>query len=315
EAGKDLAENKRILYVAMTRAQSHLIISGGHNRNSKNPESATGKKVLLNMVLKGLGWDGDPESLSSEVFKKYLKIIPDVTNREINSAAGRAHTIDPDIIKSDYEKCDTIVRTAKRDTWSVSELNSFYTGVTDHEDINGVKLSSVDSDSFLTEENYAAFGTHCHRIIEAALKSIRDKVLLPSSFSTFQTAQKKILETDAQKLAENFLSSSFALEIKDSSFKSELAFLLNLGDSQNHFYVNGQIDLLLEKKDAVMIIDFKTDKYRNPEEYAVQMFLYRKAAEEIFNKPVISYLFYLREGKAVEVDSFFQIADILEYLS
>jgi len=145
EAGKDLAENKRILYVAMTRAQSHLIISGGHNRNSKNPESATGKKVLLNMVLKGLGWDGDPESLSSEVFKNYIRIIPDVSEREIRSVAGSSHRINPDIIRSDYEKCDTIVRTAKRDTWSVSELNSFYTGTADHKNMNGVKLSLLEN--------------------------------------------------------------------------------------------------------------------------------------------------------------------------
>jgi len=171
----------------------------------------------------------------------------------------------------------------------------------------------LDSDSFLTEEHYAAFGTHCHRIIEADLKSIRDKVLLPSSFSSFQAFQKKILETDAQKLAANFLSSSFALEIKDSSFESELAFILNIGDSQNPLYVNGQIDLLLEKENEVVIVDFKTDKYRAPEEYAVQMFLYRKAAEEIYDKPALSYLFYLRDGKETKVNSIFSIADIQDF--
>lgn len=311
EAAKDLAESKRVLYVAMTRAQSHLIISGGHNRNSKNPESATGQKVLLNMVLKGLGWDGDPESLSSEVFKKYIKIIPDVTEREVNSVKGHIINIDSEKIRSDYEKSEIIKRFARRDTWSVSEINSLYTGMADRGIINSEKLSSVESDSFLTEEHYAAFGTYCHRVIEADLKSIGDKVLLPSSFSSFQAAQKKILETDAQKLALNFLASSLALELKESSFESEISFLLNIGNSEKPVFINGQIDLLLEKNNEVVIVDFKTDKYQNPEDYAVQMFLYRKAAEEIYNKPAISYLFYLRDGISVEVSAVIDITDLL----
>ncbi|MEA1912158.1 MAG: PD-(D/E)XK nuclease family protein, partial [Spirochaetota bacterium] len=100
----------------------------------------------------------------------------------------------------------------------------------------------------------------------------------------------------------------FVQENMDSVFESELAFLLNIGDSQNPLYINGQIDLLIEKKEEVIIVDFKTDKYMNPEEYAVQMFLYRQAAREIYNKPVLSYLFYLRDGRAVKVDSIFRLS-------
>ena len=314
EAQKDLAENKRILYVAMTRAQSHLIVSGGHNRNSRNPDSPAGKKVLLNMVLKGLGWDGDPDSLSSEVFRKYIRIIPDVTEREIRSVAGASKKIDPDKIRADYEKSELIVRKAERDTWSVSEINTHFIGASGKDKPDSVKLAAVESDSFLTEEHYAAFGTYCHRIIEADLKKRTDKVILPSSLASLQVAQKEVLEIDARKLASNFLSSSFAHENMDVDFKSEVAFLLNIGDSKSPLYINGQIDLLLEKKDKVIIVDFKTDKYKTPEEYAIQLALYRQAVEEIFDKPAISYLFYLRDGRETEVNSVFQTSDILEYL-
>jgi len=315
EADKDLAENKRILYVAMTRAQSHLIISGGHNRNSKNPESATGKKVLLNMVLKGLGWDGNPDSLSSEVFKNYIRIIPDITERDIRLMTGSVSKIDPEKIKEDYGKCDIIVRKTERDTWSVSEINTLYTGASPRDKSDGIKLAAVESDSFLTEEYYAAFGTYCHRIIEADLKKFSDKIMLPSSFTSFAETQQKVVGIDARKLAANFLNSSFALENKNFVFESETAFLLNIGDSHNPRYVNGQIDLLIEKENELIIVDFKTDRYRDPEEYTVQLFLYRQAAEEIYNKPAISYLFYLREGRETRVNSVFQIADILKYLS
>ena len=99
--------------------------------------------------------------------------------------------------------------------------------------------------------------------------------------------------------------------VVDVDFESEVAFLLNIGDLEKPLYINGQIDLLLEKKDKVVIIDFKTDRYRTPEEYAVQLALYRQAAEEIYKKPAISYLFYLRDGRETEVNSVFQTADIL----
>ncbi|MCK5673287.1 MAG: hypothetical protein KAH95_07910, partial [Spirochaetales bacterium] len=237
EDQKDLAENKRILYVAMTRAQSHLIISGGHNSKSKNPESATGKKVLLNMVLKGLGWDGDPDSLSSNILKKYIKIIPNITEREIHSGKDTAFRIEPEIIKSDYDKCDTIERIFKRDTWSVSEINTRFMESSAKDKQKSVKLESIESDNFLTEEYFAVFGTYCHRTLESNLKGFTDKNLLPPSFSFLQQSQKRILEKDAEKLASNFLTSSLAGELKKSSFESELSFLLNIGDSENPFYV------------------------------------------------------------------------------
>jgi len=315
EAQKDLAENKRILYVAMTRAQSHLIISGGHNRNSGNPESPTGKKVLLNMVLKGLGWDGGPDSLSSEVFCKYIRIIPDVTEQEIRAAAGASKKIDSDKIRADYEKSELIVRKTEQDTWSVSEINAHFIGISSKDKPGGVMLAAVESDSFLTEEHHAAFGTYCHRIVEADLKKCTDKVLLPSSLDSLQMAHKEVLDFDAGKLAANFLNSSFAQENKDVDFESEVAFLLNIGDSVKPLYINGQIDLLLEKKDKIIIVDFKTDKYKTPEKYAIQLALYRQAAEEIYNKPAFSYLFYLREGRETELSIDFQAADILKYLS
>lgn len=46
---KELAEAKRLLYVALTRARSHLIISGCHNRNNRQAEEAH-----LNMVFRAL---------------------------------------------------------------------------------------------------------------------------------------------------------------------------------------------------------------------------------------------------------------------
>ncbi|MCF6335355.1 MAG: UvrD-helicase domain-containing protein, partial [Spirochaetales bacterium] len=162
EVKKELAENKRILYVALTRAQSHLIIYGSHSKNTKNTETPTGEKVLLNMVLKGIGWDGDPESLKSESLKEYIKIIPDVSERDVYLAGEKSKKIDSEKIKHDYNNCEIIIRNTNRDTWAVSELNKLFTEFAPnliHEDS---RLESLEVDLFLRDEDYADFGTYCH---------------------------------------------------------------------------------------------------------------------------------------------------------
>ena len=314
EEKKELAENKRILYVALTRAQSHLIISGGHNRNTKNTESPTGAKNLLNMVLKGIGWDGNIESLNSEILNKYISIIPDVNERDIYLAGSSSRKIDPEKIKEDYNNSELIIRNVKRDTWSVSEINTcFYTSLIEKKQLP-VKLKNIKSDIFLKDNQNAVFGTYCHNIIEADLKNNNGDVFLSSQFYSLSEEHRKILECDAKSLAGNFLDSSFAENYRKYKFESELAFLLNIGDLNNPVYINGQIDLLLEKKDELIIVDFKTDRFKLIEEYAVQLFLYRKAAEEIYGKTARSFLFYLREGVATVVSDNFSESDICRVL-
>ncbi len=314
EAGKDLAENKRILYVAMTRAQSHLIISGGHSRNNKNPETATGKKVLLNMVLKGLGWDGDAESLKSEKFKNYIHFIPDVTEREIQMVKGSGTANNTDMIRNVYDKSEVIKREARRDTWAVSELNRIYTESVSEETFREKQLNPIETDSFLKEEHFADFGTFCHSIIEEALKGSENKIEMPPFLSSYSGKQADVVVTDAESLSVNFLNSDFYRKMKNESLESEISFLLNIGGSEKPLFFNGQIDLLIEKENGIIIVDFKTDRLMAPNEYALQMFLYRKAAEEIYNKPAVSYLFYLREGCSVQVETVFLIDDILKLI-
>ncbi|MDA3941357.1 MAG: PD-(D/E)XK nuclease family protein [Spirochaetia bacterium] len=266
------------------------------------------------MVLKGIGWDGDPESLKTDAFKDYINLIPDVSERDVFLSGNSRNKVDLVNIKKDYNRTELIQRKAERDTWSASEINTLYNDSIKHKPNADIRLSSINSDSFLTEDNYADFGTYCHKIIETKLKNTSTDVLLPSSFLNFQNKQKEIIEMDAHNLAAKFLDSAFAKENIIFDSESELSFLLNIGEFEKPLYVNGQIDLLIEKKDKVLIIDFKTDKSLNPEEYGVQMFLYREAAGGIFDKPVRSFLFYLRETIETEIVDDFFISDICKVL-
>ena len=70
--------------------------------------------------------------------------------------------------------------------------------------------------------------------------------------------------------------------------------------------LQGVIDCLLETDDALYIIDFKTDRvparfaYQRAKQYEAQLHAYRRAAQEVFGKPVKSCaLFFLHCGKTI----------------
>jgi len=84
---------------------------------------------------------------------------------------------------------------------------------------------------------------------------------------------------------------------------------LNELDKEETVLIRGIIDCLFETKEGIWIIDFKTDDVseadctQRAETYRVQMQLYKKAVEGIFNSKVAgSMLYFLRPGIAMEVN-------------
>jgi ATP-dependent exoDNAse (exonuclease V) beta subunit len=49
------------------------------------------------------------------------------------------------------------------------------------------------------------------------------------------------------------------------------------------------------------IVDYKTDRTVDPEKYAAQLAAYTRAVRDIFSKSTRAFLFYLREGRLVEM--------------
>ena len=109
-------------------------------------------------------------------------------------------------------------------------------------------------------------------------------------------------------LAECFLASDlWKLTEAAEAYEFELPFLLRLpletrGDPSDAAWVRGKMDLVLDRGDKVIVVDFKTDRVLSPEHYTVQMDLYRRAARAIYDKPAESRLYHLRSGTALTVD-------------
>lgn len=170
----------------------------------------------------------------------------------------------------------------------------------------GKALPGLEIDPFLrSEAEVTAFGTLCHHRIEAKLKGEEPGVSLPEELLGRPKEElRKIVET-ADALVESFISTELGEQTEAGSFESELGFTLRVdppGEEGQTLFIKGQIDLLLIRDNETMVVDFKTDRYMQPEEHEGQLAVYRAAARELYGLPARSYVVYLRGMRVEEVN-------------
>ncbi len=310
EERQDYAELKRLLYVACTRAEDHLILSGYHHRNNRNIAKSAGRNVLLNITLQALGWDGSGavDELAPEGGCT-LDFIPEVTEEMIEQtrSAGGSRSITASARK--FDSVAKVQRSFPQRELTAVELNHRYLEAQAGAPPDGEELPSIGIDQLIAERSAAAaFGELVHRSIEYRLTEHPGQVPLPPQFASLEPGQTAEIEAEAARMADAFLASPLgrealeAVAAGDGAVESELPFLLQIDSADGgEMLVRGQIDLLLQRDKEVLIIDFKTDRSCNPGEYAAQMAVYRQAAREIYDRPVRSILVYVRGARVEEL--------------
>ena len=116
---KEDAELRRLFYVALTRAETHLVISGCHGKNNRNDE-----KSMLNLLLSAFGSSGGLEPGRCPEADDYLKMIRDM-KWEDRETAGR-HTADTGLVLSTYKKLTPVEYVFEKNIFSATELNAEY---------------------------------------------------------------------------------------------------------------------------------------------------------------------------------------------
>jgi ATP-dependent helicase/nuclease subunit A len=152
----------------------------------------------------------------------------------------------------------------------------------------------------------ADFGTLAHACVEALFNN-RDPVIPPQIAAQLSPARSEALRALGMEMAKTFSASPLGVVAGKAAWrKSEYPFRSRVVNADGTakgawLFIDGTIDLLFEDNEVVNVVDFKTDAVENPSEHLAQMACYHHAASVMRGKPCRVWLVYLRTGHAVEV--------------
>ncbi len=285
---QELAELKRLLYVALTRAETHLIISGFFHSKNRNLEKHL--PSFLQHLCKAL--EIDPKNPSLEHGKVRLELIDDVPVREFRR--GDPAPVPIEELKLWYESADA--------PYQAEALRYAVTALAPEVERTFVKeLPVIASDVILGEKECSAlFGTFVHRLIEAHLKKedLSDPLFyMEDSFKELLTKREtEAILSDALLLSDNFIHSRLcADEVLGHPFKSEMSFFSRLQHEGRTVVAEGAIDLLVDRGDEILVIDFKSDRFVDEEVHRFQIETYIDAARRLYKKKTGGLIVYLRD--------------------
>lgn len=336
---ESIAEEMRILYVALTRAKEKLIITGVENDFTKSIEQ---KKELLEIYEK------ENDKINHLVLKKYLSYLEWIelvylNHQDIENQITLNKIAKKDVLKAeedqeeqekrnielpekiDYEKINEILNwqykykemtniQSKMSVTKIKELKNNETQKQQHIEIKPKFM--LDK----TKVSSAERGTITHLILQ--------KLDFTKEYSKEELAQfvnnlcTKNIITQIQKDSINIekiyqiINTQFIKNLKNAKeIKKETPFytyintkeIYNTQNSEN-ILVQGIIDLYyINQQNEVILVDYKTDYVEGSGEelidkYKVQLEIYKKALEESLKEKVKHvYIYSIYLNKEIEI--------------
>ncbi len=313
ETRRELAELKRLLYVALTRARSHLVIAGSHNRRNLPPAP-----TLLNLLFPALGLSAGeappqgPHSLPGEAREDEgdlpgclleVRRIPPLDREEWRRQRVAPARPSRESLAPLYLERPPRERPAPRRECSVSEAAALLEqawapaapGPGPAE-----PLGELPADRLLVEQGLEnRFGTLVHLLLARALSGAPEEEPPWERLGIASELRPACLES-ARVLSGGFLASELGRTVLAAQRRwVELPFCYLAESAAGPLAVSGQVDLLFLKDGRYGVVDFKTDRYRLPAAHQAQLALYCLACRELTGGEVAGTLFYLRDGTAV----------------
>lgn len=327
-AEESIAEEMRILYVALTRAKEKLIITGVEKDFEKSieqkkelveiHEKENGKinHLLLKKYLSYLDWIElaylNHEDIENHITLRKINKKEILTEAETEEAKQKELINEEDI---DYKKIEEILNwkykyedvTNIQSKMSVTKIKELKNQEEKYQKQLEIKPKFMIENAKISS---AEKGTIIHLILQKLdFRKSYDK----KEFEDFiENLQKKNLITKEQKETidkekiYNMINSEFIKSIKDAKeIHKEVPFytyantkeIYNTENSEN-ILVQGIIDLYyINKNDEIILVDYKTDYTKDSAEelvkkYEVQLKIYKKALEESLNKKVKKAFIY-----------------------
>jgi len=299
-------EQKRTLYVAMTRAREHLVLSCA-------PTDRKARGSYLAMLEESLGEEitagEDSRSITAGDGMIELRVV-----RETLSPPGRARTtVTGTPLKIDWESYAQLWRRRARDCESALGADLFLspTLLKRREAEQAEKLPEREK-RLLSRDLSLRTGELAHRFLEdwdfgddpsgfqAELGSFLDRWIGPDPGENRERLQQEL-----EEIFGSFFVSEAYQELSSSRILGREVPLLIPWDGR---IMEGVIDLLYEKEGLLYLADYKSDRV-SPEEllraaaaYHHQVRIYSEAARRSLQRDVTGFkLIFLRLGQAVEL--------------
>ncbi len=323
---ESIAEEMRILYVALTRAKEKLIITGIENDLEKSMqekkellkiyEKENGKinHLLLKKYISYLGWL-ELVYLNHENIEEYIKLntisSDDILNEDNTNEKEENKLIEDENI--DYEKIGRILNwkykyeemTKLQSKMSVTKIKELKNNKQEHKVIP-IKPKFMSNKEKITG---AELGTVVHFILQK-LDFRRDYSKKELTEFIEKLCAKQII-TEQQKISINIekiyeiITSEFMQKIhKAKAIYKEMPFYTyvdtkEIYETQNseNILVQGIIDLYyIDENDKITLVDYKTDYVKDERElidkYKIQLEIYKKALEESLKTKVEDVYIY-----------------------
>ena len=300
-------ETKRVLYVAMTRAREHLIVSIGPS----SKKSAGNFVSLLDGALLGrIG--GAAQSTTVEIGPGRLEVeviaasltAPGPATRKKN-AAERKRDWRPYI--DTWQRRGQIYGTALNSPAFVTPT------LLKRQEQELAEAAATTQRAAQGRTPAMLVGELAHRFLEE-WDFGGDKKLLQSQLGAFlcawlpseYRADLSSIDEDLKTILDRFLSSDIYAELSKARILGREVPLLMPWNGQ---IMEGVIDLIYERKGLLYLADYKTDRIEakdlrlGAESYRQQAEIYSEAARRSLRREVAAFkLIFLRLGETVEVD-------------
>jgi ATP-dependent helicase/nuclease subunit A len=293
------AELKRLLYVALTRSENHLIMAG-----TLPGDKIESQDSLLNLFLQGFGITRAEEIPLCLPLAPYLTWMEPVLRSDAGVSGQYRGRRDPAEASRLYSLMPLGEKKFPRREWGVTEW------IRDREDHRseqprGEQLPPLGCDPLLEEYQWeASFGTLCHLCLEEKLKGWAVPGRREALLRELPREDRDRVLKEAESVTARFFASPLGREVARAvKIEPEYPFLLRRMTPQGPRILRGTMDLLVLFQDQVWVVDFKTDRFREPWFHREQLEIYRHAAEALTGESCRSFLFYLRDGSVEEINN------------
>lgn len=307
---EEVDEEKRILYVALTRTKDRLAILGICNDLQKE----------IDKVSKESPKDSSYFAMTGKVICQELKAVKILTDEQIAGySKGHRRSIDRVLkimdsvnvpVSPDIERLMSFSYPYEEDLkvkskYSVSELNRENQGAD-----RALREPVFDMEKAAADMSSAARGNVYHCVLEHLdIKETRARGEEYLRHLLDSLVREEVLFADEKDIVETDRLMAFACSDLGERIASspavyrEKPFNMMTEKEGKQIMVQGIIDCYFEEGDYLVLVDYKTGKAHNAaEKYKVQIDLYRKALRESMGKNVKdAYLYMTDSGKIIEM--------------